>query len=520
MKAETHFAPETGVRRPASTRVAGLAAALVTLGLLGAFWETALSVEAIWRRSETFAHGYVVIPITLWLIWRRRDALAALPVRPCWPALGLVALFGFGWMLGNLSSVLGLEQFSLLFMIIAGIVAVVGLPIAREIAFPLAFLIFAIPVGEFLVPLLIDRTADATIVALRATGVPVFREGNHFSIPSGQWSVVEACSGIRYLIASLMVGTLYAYLSYRSARKRALFVLASIIVPIVANWMRAYMIVMIGHLSGNRLAVGIDHIIYGWIFFGVVVLIMFWIGSRWREDQELPAAKPGQQAAALATSAPRTTPVALAVIAALALGIGWRPLGAALDARTQAAAAELPAVTGAAGWQTASPPQTVWTPHFVGPQSELHQWFTKDGQVVGLYVALYNRQTQGHELIGSQNQLVTPSDKRWAQVADGRRAIEWGGTPITARTAEIAGGPDPLAARSWYWVDGRFTSSDTIAKALLAVAKISLDPDYSAVIVIYTPKTNPAARGERALDAFSRDMAAAVMNALHAATAG
>ena len=139
---------------------------------------------------------------------------------------------------------------------------------ARVLAFPLAFLFFAVPFGEIFVPTLIDWTADFTVAALRFSGVPVYREGNHFVIPTGRWSVVEACSGVRYLIASLMVGTLYAAIAYRSARRRACFIVAAILVPIVANWLRAYMIVMLGHLSNNRLATGVDHIIYGWMFFG------------------------------------------------------------------------------------------------------------------------------------------------------------------------------------------------------------------------------------------------------------
>ena len=54
-----------------------------------------------------------------------------------------------------------------------------------------------------------------------------------------------------------------------------MFIAASIVVPIVANWLRAYMIVMIGHLSNNKYAVGVDHLIYGWVFFGVVMMLLF-----------------------------------------------------------------------------------------------------------------------------------------------------------------------------------------------------------------------------------------------------
>ena len=145
---------------------------------------------------------------------------------------------------------------------------------ARVWWFPLAFLFLAVPVGDFMLPVLMSWTADFTVLALRWSGVPVYREGLQFVIPSGAWSVVEACSGIRYMIASVTVGCLFAYLSYSSLKKRLIFVGVAILVPLVANWLRAYMIVMIGHLSGNELATGVDHLIYGWVFFGVVILAM------------------------------------------------------------------------------------------------------------------------------------------------------------------------------------------------------------------------------------------------------
>src|SRR4029079_4205078 len=126
---------------------------------------------------------------------------------------------------------------------------------------------------------MMDWTADFTVTALRLSGIPVFRVGTFFTIPSGQWSVVEGCSGLRYLIASITVGALFAYLSYQKPWKRILFVVLSVIVPIIANGMRAYMIVMIAHLSDMKLALGIDHLIYGWLFFGIVMLLLFWSGS-------------------------------------------------------------------------------------------------------------------------------------------------------------------------------------------------------------------------------------------------
>ena len=135
------------------------------------------------------------------------------------------------WLLGELGTVNALSQFSFVAMLVLAVPAVIGTRAARRIAFPLAFLFFAVPAGEFVMPQLMEWTADITVTALRLTGIPVFREGQNFVIPTGSWSVVEACSGVRYLIASLVIGTLYAYLTYRSTSRRLVFVGFSIRVP-------------------------------------------------------------------------------------------------------------------------------------------------------------------------------------------------------------------------------------------------------------------------------------------------
>jgi hypothetical protein len=92
-----------------------------------------------------------------------------------------------------------------------------------------------------------------------------------------------------------------------------------VVVPIVANWLRAYMIVMIGHTSGMELATGVDHLIYGWLFFGLVMFIMFWIGSYWREDEAPAPRRPRPRNGAM----PRR-PLATALPGAAADGAGDR----------------------------------------------------------------------------------------------------------------------------------------------------------------------------------------------------
>ncbi len=256
-----------------------LAAVWLVLGLL--YTDTVATMVGIWYRSETFAHAFLVPPISAWLIWRQRAQLARLNPQPQpWLLAGL-AVAAVGWLLADLVKVNSASQLAWMAMLVLSVPAVLGLAVASAILFPLLFLFFAVPVGEFMLPYMMEWTADFTVYALRMSGIPVYREGLQFVIPSGSWSVVEACSGVRYLIASFMVGTLFAYLNYRSTKRRVIFIIASLLIPILANWLRAYMIVMLGHLSGNTIAVGVDHLLYGRLFFGVVGMLMFYMGGRW-----------------------------------------------------------------------------------------------------------------------------------------------------------------------------------------------------------------------------------------------
>src|SRR5690606_17241976 len=217
-----------------------------------------------------------------------RSDWSHLPTRRAWPVLVVMLVLAGIWIVGHIAGVASIEQLAAVAMIPATLAALVGMRIVAALAFPLAFLFFAVPIGEFLTPMLMDYTADATVLALQWTGIPVYREGLFFTVPSGRWSVVEACSGLRYLIASLALGVLYAYLQFRTLKYRLMFIALAAIVPIIANWIRAYLIVMIGHLSDMRLAVGADHLIYGWVFFGIVMGLLFWVGSRMREPEPAP----------------------------------------------------------------------------------------------------------------------------------------------------------------------------------------------------------------------------------------
>ena len=481
-----------------------LLALLLCLGWI-LFWyrDTAIGMVTIWARSGTFTHAFLVPGISLWLIWRQRHILARLEPRVSWPVLLLIGLAGFGWLLGDLAAVNSVTFLALMSLLVLTVPALLGLRVASAMIFPLCYLFFAVPIGEFLLPQMMAWTADFTVFALRATGIPVYREGLDFVIPSGNWSVAEACSGVRYLIASVVVGTLYAYLSYRSLQRRIIFVIVSFLVPIVANWMRAYLIVMLGHLSGNRLAVGVDHLIYGWVFFGVVIFLMFMIGARWAEH---PSAEEQVADAPVGEAQVRTDGrvwfAAAAVVVLAALPHLWR---AAIDHGEASQGAPLHALILPApqGWQVTAPLEIDWRPAFANPSAELRTEFVRGEQRVGVFIGFYRHQDYERKLVSSSNALVKSTDDHWRHVAGGTRSTSIGGQSLQLRTAEIrAVGGQRLTVWRWYWVNGWLTSNDYLAKAYEALSRLMGQGDDGAVIILYSPY-DQAADGNAALEAFS-----------------
>ncbi|ALV06298.1 exosortase A [Roseateles depolymerans] len=514
---------------------------LLMLAVLLLYRQTALGMVNIWWRSGTFTHAFLVPPIVLWLAWRRRSVVAGLTPRPVpWLAAPL-ALMGAVWLLADFAAINAATQFLLVAMLVLLVPAVLGWTVTREMIFPLGFLFFCVPVGEFLLPQLMTWTAHFTVIALRLSGIPVYQEGLQFIIPSGQWSVVEACSGVRYLIASLMVGTLYAYLSYQTLRRRLAFIAFALALPLVANWARAYLIVMIGHLSGNTLAVGVDHLIYGWVFFGAVMLAMFLIGGRWAQP-ELPlkplssedladdrdhgglnrasnGASNGPSGGASNVTPRAPTPRAVspastwptvallaAVLAVPAAASAWLQQGSGTVVTGLTALAPAPGwtvVQAIAPGSTPSATDLAWEPGFTGANARLQEQFQQGTQPpVGLHLQYFRDQDYERKLVSSSNRVVPPESKQWATVAQGQTSMELpssGGTavlPLLTTQIRAAGleasSSQRLLAWHLYWINGRLETREWRARLWGAWQRMTGQGDDAALVLVYTPQDDAA----------------------------
>jgi exosortase A len=490
-------APLSGPSSPVSGKsTSGLADTrwlYLLLGLIvlqvAVYFNTYLSMGQIWWRSETFSHGFLIFPIAAWLIWRNRAELLQSPLAPDLRALLPLLAVVAGWAVARSVDVLVVEQFAAVLMLPVLVWLCLGLRAVWVLAFPLAFMLLAVPVGEFLIYPMMRFTAAFTVNAVRMTGIPVFWDGMFFTLPSGNWNIVEGCSGVRYIIASVTLGVLYAYLTYHSYWRRAAFILAACIVPVFANGMRAFIIVMLGHFSNMKIATGVDHLIYGWVWFGIVMFFLFWVGGFFRDDpppvgrdssrqdpppvgrdssrqdpppvgrdssrqDPSPVGRDSSRQTPLPPNPHRWQPVALLALGLLFLGPLWI---AWVESRNTAADFHIPAPAAVAGWSAAES-FTEWKPRYVNPADERQYSFSDGAGPVGVYLAFYGRQAQDAELINSQNVMVVQKHPVWREPSQVPRNVQVGGHHIPLIESRLESRTQDLLAWHWMRAAGRISA--------------------------------------------------------------
>ena len=281
----------------------------------------------------------------------------------------------------------------LVMMLQGSVATLLGPNVTRGLLFPLFYMFFLVPIGEEAVPALQTLTAKMCMVLLGWTGIPAHIDGIFITTPTGYFRVAEACSGVKFLIAMVAYGVLVANLCFKSWGRRAAFLAVCVIVPILANGLRAFGTIYIAHHQGIEFAASFDHVFYGWIFFGIVIALVMAAGWPFFDKRaDAPAFDP----ATLQSPVSRTISLNRAFAASLliaAVPLGWSSYVAA-KASPVPARIMLPDV---AGWQVVPyAPLANWTPRFDGASHYLFgRYRNAAGQEADLFVVLYDRQSRG-----------------------------------------------------------------------------------------------------------------------------
>ncbi len=468
--------------------------ALLTTVLI--YNQTALTISHTWVRSETYAHGFLVLPICAYLIWRKRHELVPLVPQPNLLAFPFLMLLAIGWFAGNLVDVQVIQEATFVFMLPTLVLTILGTAVCRVLLFPLAFLVFAIPVGENLIPPLQDFTAWFTVKGLQLSGIPVYIEGRYLTVPTGTWEISKACAGLRYIIPSLTLGSFFAAITYHTWTRQVYFILASALVPILANGLRAYFIILLAYLTDNQLAVGMDHFIYGWVFFGLIMFVMFTIGLRWREpispkssagisSRSLQAETFSPHTFSSTTLSPQTLRLAGHAFAAVMI-LGLAPfLANRLGEHTNIHhTVNMVSPETTPPWMAVNDTLQRWKPRLVNADAELAQTFQTAHQQVHLYLALYSQQHQDSELINSTHDFI--NRKSWQQIGERKVPVKLGREVIHADSKILRSGFITQQIWHWYWVGGTFTSNPYYAKWLQLKARMGYGHPGAAFVAVST----------------------------------
>ncbi|HQU28184.1 MAG: exosortase A [Nitrospira sp.] len=465
--------------------------------LLGLYFPTAFSLVKTWSGSDTYGHGFLIFPISVYLAWRERHRLATLVPRANPWALLLLGGSAGVWFLGRVTSVIVAQQLAWITMFAGMVWALAGNKVTKVLLFPLAFLYLAVPVGADLVPPLQDFTAFFAVNALQLSGIPVFWEGRYFMTPSGSWHVAEACAGIRSLISGATLGVFFAGVVYRSWKRRVVFVLVVILVLILANGMRAYGIALFGYLVDHELAAGVDHLLGGWAFFSGVMFLLFGVGlaihkpepslfkDKVRASSVGEADLSSQGGEWFRRGTQRRSFLQMAMVAGCGVGVvALAPLWVmALPPSPQTSLDPSPFTLAVSSpWHALSDYAGNWTPHFEGADTILIKSYTDGRREVHLFLAVYTQQQQGSELVSESNTLIDRN--RWKLMSEGRRETLVENYPLTVRESYIRSEMAPRLVWSWYWLGGHMTSNAYVAKLLQAKTYLFGEAREGAVIGI------------------------------------
>ncbi len=471
---------------PWRTHLATLA--LAWLGLLLLFHRDVADMVLQWWNSSTYAHCLLLVPIIGWLVHQRRAEVAELTPQGWWPGLLWSGGGALLWLLGELGGIALFRHAGLIAMLQGAVAATLGQQVTRGLLFPLFYMAFLVPFGEELVPPMQTITAKLSMLLLGWTGIPAHIDGVFITTPNGYFEVAEACSGVKFLVAMAAYAVLVTNLCFKSWPRRIAFLVMALIVPVIANGIRAYGTILIAEKTGIAFAASFDHIVYGWIFFGLVMALVMLIGWRFFDRRVAdpmiePARIPPQRGARIGA-----VPAAAAALLIAAAVSGWA-YGSATAADTLPRSAAAPRVP---GWTPISPQGGhPWLPRFDQADRLYHWRYRKDdgGQELDLVIAAFASQHEGKELVGfGQGALDTANQWAWSQdlgsIGAGQRAVAGQVDPPGQFDQYTAPGPVTRTVASWYRVGGQTITRKPAVKLATLKQRLLAGDQHAAAILI------------------------------------
>ena len=494
---------------PVPTRArSGLLAALAVAAAVIALRPTLISLHELWVGIFDYSHGYLIAGVSIaWLALVLRKHWAD-PARPSLLGGVLLALGLCAWLVAYNANSLILHQLLAPVIMCCAVFATTGWSVARSTIPPLAFVWFAMPVWEYLLPVLQRLSVFATENTLALLGVPVDVQEYTVTIPEGTFQIIEGCSGKRFFMVALALGTLAGTVSGLRHRRLVAFVALSGALALVANWIRIAIVIYVGHATNmQHYIVAVEHRTLGHVVFGVLMVVIALLARWWAPA----AAGRSENAHVVGATASPATPSAFWP-AAVPLGLLLATI-ALTEARasTGIRTAELGTLPVAVGtWQGPLPAQPDWAPTFQGPDAERRAAYRSADGTVEVYVAAYAEQRQGRELVHHRNTLLAPGAWHRAWPATTTRIAGRAAAPLAAFEARSADGGLWLLAYT-FSVGGWRTTSEPLAQLAYGVRSL-VKPVPAGVLALATRCHSNCERARALVTSFWDDMSLPILD--------
>lgn len=404
---------------------------------------------SMWVGSSTFTHGFFVLPMALFFAWGMRyQFVGMVPRLSIVGILLLVAAVAVNF-LGHVFSVSTVQQLALVGALMASAVAALGWSVALKLWFPLSLLFFLAPLGNELIPLFQSVTADLSVWLLGVTPIPVHHDGLYITIPGHVFEVAEACSGIRFFVTCVFLGYIYAGINFNRLHKRVLFLLFAVALPIMANALRVFGIIVLGHYVDIKYAKGFDHLFVGWVFFFIVSGIMFGVGYLFADPSPKTTIIAAHPSWGRHSWHKTFAWLSLPLVVLLLL---YQTINLNAD-KGEIRAAHDPAAQG-----HSLDRKPVWSPTLQNPAGTLTFPLRTQQQTLDAFVGWYNDDVPGAKLLDGSNQLY--DSKHWSLAGSESVSLEFAQNRIEAKWLTII---SPAGQRRfviyWYEVPGLQSAS-------------------------------------------------------------
>ncbi len=243
------------------------------------YFNTFRDLVGVWSSDQDYGHGFLIFPISLYLLWRRKDDLLSQPIHPSRWGIGILIFWAVLYAVGSIGKISTIEDLSMLFFPIGAVAVLINWYAARIFLFPSFFMIFMFPIPSEIYtrvtnPLLLVSTTMSFHI-LNALHLPVLQEGNLLNLPNYTMQVVLACSGIRSLLSILALAFLLGYLMTPSNILRLVFFMISVPIAMLGNVFRITVTALLAYFVSPDAAEGYSHTFAGLVTFGLSFILLY-----------------------------------------------------------------------------------------------------------------------------------------------------------------------------------------------------------------------------------------------------